>query len=146
MVNEKTLKLMNTHSSSKLPEVYNFNKTTQHLNTCSQTHSQKSEAFTMKSSMPVSERRRPQPSNVYNVFFTLERFRLIDTMADASSSESETNQQQKSYDLDGYESLALPDIPPRYQHLQLPIGWFVPGKNSKRKHTKSENDCELYVS
>ncbi len=100
----------------------------------------------MKSSMPVSERRRPQPSNAYNVFFTLERFRLIDTMANASSSESETNQQQKSYDLDGYESLALPDIPPRYQHLQLPMGWFVPGKNSKRKHTKSENDCELYVS
>jgi hypothetical protein len=97
--------------------------------------------------MPVSERRRPQPSNVYNVFFTLERFRLIDSMADdVSSSESEANQQQKSYDLDGYESLALPDIPPRYQHLQLPIGWFVPGKNSKRKHTKSENDCELYVS
>ena len=104
------------------------------------------EAFSMKSSMPANRRRRPQPSNVYNVFFTLERFRLIDTMADASCTKSEANQLQKSYDLDGYESLALPDLPPRYQHLQLPMGWFVPGKNSKRKHTKSENDCELYVS
>ena len=84
--------------------------------------------------MPANGRRRPQPSNVYNVFFTLERFRLIDTMADASSTKSEANHLQKSYDLDGYESLALPDLPPRYQHLQLPMGWFVPGKNSKRKH------------
>ena len=100
----------------------------------------------MKSSMPANGRRRPQPSNVYNVFHTLERFRLIDTMADASSTKSEASQLQKSYDLDGYESLALPDLPPRYQHLQLPMGWFVPGKNSKRKHTKSENNCELYVS
>ena len=100
----------------------------------------------MKSSMPADGRRRLQPSNVYNVFFTLERLRLIDAMANASSSESEANQLQKSYDLDGYESLALPDLPPRYQHLQLPMGWFVPGKNSKRKHTKSKNNCELYVS
>jgi hypothetical protein len=104
------------------------------------------EALSMKSSMlPANGRRRPQPSNVYNVFFTLERFRLIDTMA-GSSTKSEASQLQKSYDLDGYESLALPDLPPRYQHLQLPMGWFIPGKNSKRKHTKSENDCELYVS
>ena len=140
-----TLKLMNAHSSSTTEVSIKQNDTTfEHLLTS--IHSQKSEAFTMKSSMPVSEHRRPQPSNAYNVFFTLERFRLIDTMANASSSESETNQQQKSYDLDGYESLALPDIPPRYQHLQLPMGWFVPGKNSKRKHTKSKNNCELYVS
>ena len=73
-------------------------------------------------------------------------FKLIDAMANASSSESEANQLQKSYDLDGHESLALPDLPLLYQHLQLPMGWFVPGKNSERKHTKSENNCELYVS
>jgi hypothetical protein len=50
--------------------------------------------------MPANERRRPRPHNVYNVFFLLERLRLIDTTTDASSSESETNQLQKSYDLD----------------------------------------------
>ena len=100
---------------------------------------------TMKTSMPANERRRPRPHNVYNVFFLLERLRLIDTTTDASSSESETNQLQKSYDLNGYESLTLPDLPPRYQHLHLPMGWFVPGKNSKRKHTKSNSACEYDV-
>ena len=98
--------------------------------------------ITMKTSMPANERRRRQPHNVYNVFFLLERMRLIDTLTDASLSESETNQVQKSYDLDGYESLTFPDLPPRYQHLHLPMGWFVPGKNSKRKHTKSSSACE----
>jgi len=85
------------------------------------------------------------PHNAYNVFFTLERLRIdaFDKMMDASSSESETNQLQKSYDLDGYESLVLPDLPPRYQHMQLPLGWFVPGKNSKRKHTKNHRYSEL---
>jgi hypothetical protein len=84
------------------------------------------------------------PHNAYNVFFTLERLRIVDMMMDASSSsESETDQLHKSYDLDGYESLVLPDLPPRYQHLQLPLGWFVPGRNSKRKHTKNHRYCEL---
>jgi hypothetical protein len=96
--------------------------------------------------MPANERRRPQPSSVYNIFFTLEHLRLIDTN-ESSSVDSEANELQKSYDLDGYESLTLPELPPRYQHLKLPTGWFVPGKNSKRsKHTKSKNDCELYDS
>jgi len=45
----------------------------------------------MKSSLRANGRRRPQPSNVYNVFFTLERFRLIDTMTEASSTKSEAN-------------------------------------------------------
>jgi hypothetical protein len=88
-------------------------------------------------------RRTTMPHNAYNVFFTLERRRIVDMMMDASSSESESNKQQKSYNLDGYESLVLPDLPPRYQHLQLPMGWFVPGKNSKRKHTKSHRNGKL---
>lgn len=88
-------------------------------------------------------KRLSQPHNAYNVFFTLERLRLIDkkTAVDATSGKVVQTPSQ-SFDLNGYESLALPDLPPRYQHLQLPIGWFVPGKNSKRKHTKS-NECEL---
>ena len=95
----------------------------------------------MKTSMPA-DKRLSQPHHAYNVFFTLERLRLIDkkTTVDATSGKvvQTPSQQQISYDLDGYESLALPDLPPRYQHLQLPMGWFVPGKNSKRKHTKSK--------
>ena len=53
------------------------------------------------------------------------------------------NHQQISYDLAGYDFLSLPDLPPRFQNLELPPGWFVPGKNSKRKHTKTHG-CELF--
>ena len=95
----------------------------------------------MTTSMPANKR-LSQPHHAYNVFFTLERLRLIDkkTTVDATSGKvvQTPSQQQISYDLDGYESLALPDLPPRYQHLQLPMGWFVPGKNSKRKHSQSK--------
>ena len=45
--------------------------------------------------------------------------------------------QQLGYDLAGYDFLTLPDLPPRYQNLQMPEGWFVPGKNSKQKHMVS---------
>lgn len=48
-----------------------------------------------------------------------------------------------SYDLGGYDSLVLPDLPPRFQHLKLPTGWFVPGKNSRRKHAKSHGLIKL---
>ena len=100
----------------------------------------------MKTSLPANKR-LAQPHHAYNVFFTLERLRLIDkkTPVDATSGKVEQQTPSQSYDLDGYESLVLPDIPPRYQHLQLPTGWFVPGKNSNRKHTKS-NERELDVN
>ena len=58
------------------------------------------------------------PHNAYNVFFTLERMRIVDMMMDASSSESESNEQQKSYDLDGYESLVLNGVVRTGKELQ----------------------------
>jgi hypothetical protein len=101
----------------------------------------------MKTSLPANKR-LAQPHHAYNVFFTLERLRLINkkTSVDPTSGKVEQQTPSQSYDLDGYESLALPDLPPRYQHLQLPTGWFVPGKNSNRKHTKSNTERELDVT
>mgnify|MGYP006192977069 FL=1 len=74
-----------------------------------------------------------QSHNAYNIFFILECKLLIYELEGSAVD----NHQQMSYYLDGYENLCLPNIPPKYQHLHLPQGWFVPGKNSKRKHGKT---------
>jgi len=81
----------------------------------------------------MTTKRRAQPHNAYNIFFILERKRLIYELEGSVVD----NNQQMSYDLDGYENLCLPNLPPKFQHLHLPPGWFVPGKNSKRKHAKT---------
>ena len=47
------------------------------------------------------------------------------------------HQELSRRDLAGYDYLGLPDLPPRFQGLQMSPGWFVSGKNSKRKHVKS---------
>ena len=84
-----------------------------------------------------------QPHNAYNIYFMLERYQLIHEMEGLCGIAAVQNHQQISYDLAGYDFLPLPDLPPRFQKLQLPLGWFVPGKNSKRKHTKTHG-CELF--
>ena len=81
----------------------------------------------------MTTKRRAQPHNAYNIFFILERKRLIYELEGSVVD----NHQQMSYDLDGYENLCLPNLPPKFQHLHLPPGWFVPGKNSNRKHAKT---------
>ena len=99
----------------------------------------------MKSNMKVSlaNKRLPQPHNAYNIYFMLERYQLIHEMEGLRGKAAVQNPQQISYDLAGYDFLPLPDLPPRFQNLELPPGWFVPGKNSKRKHTKTRG-CELF--
>jgi len=79
-----------------------------------------------------SNKRLAQPHNVYNIFFMLEQQRLFQEKGGTVH-----QHQQLSFDLAGYDSLDLPDLPPRFQNVQMPQGWFVPGKNSKRKHVKS---------
>jgi hypothetical protein len=81
--------------------------------------------------------RLAQPHNAYNIFFMLERQRLIHEMEKSCGTAAVDKHQQLSYDLAGYDFLTLPDFPLRYQNLQMPEGWFVPGKNSKRKHVRS---------
>ena len=98
----------------------------------------------MNSSTPSKKPIR-QPLNVYNIFFILERARLLSQEVDGSG---ETATVQKHHDLSrdlaGYDHLGLPDLPPRFQELQMSPGWFVSGKNSKRKHVKSHG-CELLI-
>ena len=96
----------------------------------------------MKSNKEVTlvNRRLFWAHNAYNIYLIVERSRLIHEMEGSSGTAAVQNHQ---YDLAGYDLLPLPDLPPRFQKLQLPLGWFVPGKNSKRKHTKTHG-CELF--
>ncbi len=61
---------------------------------------------------------------------------LIHEMEGSSGTATVQNHQQISYDLAGNDSLHLPDLPPQFQKLHLPPGWYVPGMNSKRKKHK----------
>ena len=92
----------------------------------------------------IVKKRLHQPHNVYNIFYMLERLRLIQKVEESSGiiAAANQNQQPSFYDLAGYDALTLPDLPPRFQHVHVPKGWYVPGKNSKRKHVKSHG-CEL---
>ena len=91
----------------------------------------------MKSNSKVTlvNRRLAQPHNAYNIYFMLERYKLIQDMEGTCGTEA--------YDLNGYDLLTLPDLTPGFQNLQLPLGWFVPGKNSNRKHKKTHG-CESF--
>ena len=84
-----------------------------------------------------------RPYNVYNIFFILERARLIQTCAEVTAvgKTPEIDQSTSSCDVAGFDLLCLPDLPPRYHGVHLPPDWYVPGKNAKRKHV-SKHGCE----
>jgi hypothetical protein len=77
-----------------------------------------------------------RPYNVYNIFFILERARLVQACEQAAMYKAAPakHMPSSSADFTGYDLLCLPDLPPRYHDLLLPPDWFVPGKNAKRKH------------
>lgn len=87
-----------------------------------------------------------KPYNNYNVFFILERELLIHARGSGSGSPSPPSPISSSdggaiIDFMGYDNISLPELPPRYKHLEatLDANWYVAGKKklTKRKHTKS---------
>eukprot|EP00578_Thalassiosira_sp_NH16_P003852 CAMPEP_0181129878 /NCGR_PEP_ID=MMETSP1071-20121207/29560_1 /TAXON_ID=35127 /ORGANISM="Thalassiosira sp., Strain NH16" /LENGTH=573 /DNA_ID=CAMNT_0023215901 /DNA_START=98 /DNA_END=1819 /DNA_ORIENTATION=- len=84
-----------------------------------------------------------QPHNCYNIFFILERQKLIQAMKGSSDGDGtparalSENGTDSLVDLGGYGSLKLPELPQRYKDLSLENRWYVPGKNAKRKHVKT---------
>mmetsp|Transcript_39095 Transcript_39095/g.94099 ORF Transcript_39095/g.94099 Transcript_39095/m.94099 type:complete len:616 (-) Transcript_39095:397-2244(-) len=88
-----------------------------------------------------------QPHNCYNIFFILERQMLIHAMkgsSDGDGTPARVSDEKKiassvdvDVDLNGYDSLSLPELPQRYKGLTLENGWYIPGKNAKRKHVKT---------
>ena len=96
-----------------------------------------------------------KPYNCYNVFFILERARLLEarqlgsTAASAKiarpSSPSNTD---SAAALTGYEFIEVPPLPPRYCHLEttLATNWYDPGRNKlkKRKHNKTHGGKNIH--
>ena len=88
----------------------------------------------MKDSTKLSRR----PLNVYNVFFALERQRLIQEKGSCGPAAVHQQKCLSYYDLAGYDPISLPDLPPRFQNVKMQDGWYLPvEKDSKRKHVKS---------
>ena len=92
-----------------------------------------------------SNKHRPLPLNYYNIFFALERQRLIQENGSCGTAAVHQHKDVSSFDLAGYDHITLPDPPPRYQNLNMPRGWFVPGKKTKRRHVRSQNGGEFDV-
>ena len=71
-----------------------------------------------------------RPYNVYNIFFLLERARLLQEASVEDAKRTTTNFLSHP---DVYP-LSLPELPPRYHGLNLPSGWYMPWTKAKRKH------------
>ena len=89
----------------------------------------------------------PRPHSAYNIFFILERTRLAEDSAGEglpATSPHITKITSPVLEFSGYDMLRLPILPPRFRDLQsLPLNWFVPGRNVKRKHVAT-NGSEWY--
>ena len=77
----------------------------------------------MKSNIKVTlaNRRLAQPHNAYNIYFMLERYKLIHDMEGSCGT--------AAYNLNGYDLLTLPVLPPGFQSLQLPLGFLTRDHN-----------------
>lgn len=85
----------------------------------------------------ASDPRKNRPLNRFNLYYILERERLLQSSAEYKPGQS--NQPLPPGIITGYEGLELPELPPRYSHLELPKDWFVPGKRKlvRRSHRKN---------
>lgn len=76
------------------------------------------------------------PYNSYNVFYILERERIIN-----ERNGKQPIRESSGDDFNYYGPLDLPPLPPRYHHLESTLvpNWYIPGarKLAKRKHVKS---------
>lgn len=95
-----------------------------------------------------------KPYNSYNLFFILERARILEEKkagSIASSAKMMVRFSASQAVATGYEFLDIPPLPPRYRHLEktLAANWYDPGRNklAKRKHGKSHGgECALSQS
>ncbi|EJK62186.1 hypothetical protein THAOC_17213 [Thalassiosira oceanica] len=97
----------------------------------------------LKSREDAFDPTKNRPLNRFNLFFILERERLLMQMNDQGDNPAE-KATEKASELPpgiatGYEGLKMPELPPRFKDLTLPDDWFVPGKRKlvKRRHRKS---------
>ena len=87
----------------------------------------------------------PKPYNNYNLFFILERTRLIEAKQSGATAISDKTIRPSLHSTptppSAYEFIEIPPLPPRYEHLKscLAENWYDPHRNKlvKRKHSKS---------
>lgn len=91
-----------------------------------------------KSTTNINQKYDPceiKPYNCYNIYFILERERFLQSNSDYKR---KTTPPRSNF-ITGYELLDMPDLPPRFENLDLPYDWYMPGKRKavKRDRTKS---------
>ena len=73
-----------------------------------------------------------RPYNRYNLYFILERERLIQMRGGHTSTRRSTDVVDSSFWVE------LPPLPPRYDGILMPVNWYFPiKKNGKRLHRKT---------
>ncbi|KAL7531214.1 hypothetical protein ACHAXR_003906 [Thalassiosira sp. AJA248-18] len=79
-----------------------------------------------------------KPYNRYNIYFILERERFLQSNSKYSSKTAVSDACSANF-ITGYENLDLPNLPKRYECIDLPRGWYMPGKRKakKRDHKKT---------
>ena len=89
--------------------------------------------------MPLKESHqllKLKPYNRYNLFFVLERERILQSHPEYNTSMSRIEKTHPF--MTGYENIELPPrLPDRYAFLDIPEGWYLPGRNKKRVHKKT---------
>ena len=80
-----------------------------------------------ENSVALFNKRLHQQHNVCNIFYMMERLKLIQKDEESCGIAAANQNHQPPYNLAGYDSLGLPDLPPRFHHVHKPKGWYVPG-------------------
>lgn len=85
----------------------------------------------------INSAKEPRPYNRYNIYFILERERLVVSLGGETKWTKMRDDPGAKPDpvKPGYEDLNLPPLPGRFSHLFVPEGWCVSGPK-KRKHRK----------
>ena len=100
----------------------------------------------MKASKPTTAKKTlARPHNCYNIFFLLERERLLQSRPDYNPIQAAAALSPVPEDVAGYGYLELPDLPTRYKGLVMQPAWYVPGRNINRKHVKSHG-CKFLIA
>eukprot|EP00584_Thalassiosira_punctigera_P003452 CAMPEP_0172528424 /NCGR_PEP_ID=MMETSP1067-20121228/2824_1 /TAXON_ID=265564 ORGANISM="Thalassiosira punctigera, Strain Tpunct2005C2" /NCGR_SAMPLE_ID=MMETSP1067 /ASSEMBLY_ACC=CAM_ASM_000444 /LENGTH=334 /DNA_ID=CAMNT_0013312323 /DNA_START=1 /DNA_END=1005 /DNA_ORIENTATION=+ len=77
-----------------------------------------------------------RPYNRYNVWFILERERIILSKGGSTKRSTSRPSLQRSIQKE-CERLDLPPLPPRFRHLDLPANWCLASSTKRRPHRKT---------
>ena len=94
-------------------------------------------------SSQTTERAGPlRPFNKFNIFCVIERYLLLQQLGmTLSDTTAELGSRKVLYIKNYIRGVTLPPRPRRFQHVSLPLGWFVPGVKRIR-HCRSNLSFE----